>query len=309
MVIVENPAATKHFVPKPKELPQMIEHGLARVTGKTDSKLAWQGLVTSNDVVGIKVFSSPGKTVGTRPEVVEALVENMIAAGIAPDRIVIWDKRLGDLYLSGFREIAIRHNVRLESAAESGWSTDEAYDNAILGTPVWGDLEFEQKGPNVGRKSHVSKLLTTQVTKIISVAPLLNNNVAGVSGNLYSLSFGSVDNSVRFDSSVERIGTAVPEIYALAPISDHVILCITDALICQYQGQRDTLLHYSTPLNQLWFSTDPVASDVLAISELDRQRQRFGAPEQKLETDLYKNASLLELGTSDLQKIAVERIR
>ena len=309
VVVVENPKATKHFLPKTSELPGMIEHGIQRLTGKANSKLAWKSLVSSNDVIGIKVFSSPGRTVGTRPEVVEALIKNMVTAGISPSHIVIWDKRIGDLYLAGFREIASRQNVRLSSATDEGWNIDEAYENAILGTPVWGDLEFEKKGPNVGRKSHVSKLLTSQITKIISVTPLLNNNSAGVSGNLYSLSLGSVDNSVRFESSAERMSTAIPEIYALAPISEHTILCLTDALICQYQGEHDTLLHYSTPLNQIWFSTDPVAADVLALNELDRQRERFGAPPQKFESDLYKNAALLELGVCDLKKITVERVQ
>jgi hypothetical protein len=309
LVVVENEKATHHFLPQAQEIPTMIERGLKQLTGKENSKLAWQSLVSSTDVIGIKVFSDPGKTVGTRPEVVEGLIRNMIASGIASNHIVIWDKRTADLYFAGFRELASRLNVRLESAAAAAWSEDAFYENAVLGTPVWGDLEFDKKGDNIGRKSHVSKLLTQQITKIISVPPLLNHNTAGVSGNLYSLALGSIDNSVRFDGSIERLSTAVPEIYALPQISDHVILCVTDALICQYQGQHDTLLHYSTPLNQLWFSTDPVASDVIALAELDRQRKRFGAPEQKLETDLYKNAALMELGTCESKNIRVERIR
>lgn len=309
VVVVQNPAATEHFLPQAAELPAMITQGLSAVTGKKNSTQAWQELISSNDVVGIKVFSAPGRTVGTRPELVDALIQSLLSAGISSKQIIIWDKRMPDLYFAGFRDVAARHNVRLEATTAAGWSEEVTYQNAILGTPVWGDLEFEKKGENVGRNSHVSRLLTKEITKIISVSPLLNHNVAGVAGNLYSLSLGSVDNSVRFESSSERLGTAVPEIYALPEISDRVVLCITDALICQYQGQNDTLLHYSTPLNEIWFSKDPVAADVLAISELEHQRKRFGAPVQKLETDIYKNAELLELGTADLKKITVERLQ
>src|SRR4029077_4963418 len=102
----------------------------------------------------------------------------------------------------------------------------------------------------------------------ITVTPLLNHNLAGVTGHLYSLAMGSVDNMRRFEFDSTRLATAVPEIYALPSLSDHVVLSITDALIGQYQGETMALLHYSTALNQLWVSRDAVALDVLAIQEL-----------------------------------------
>jgi len=101
----------------------------------------------------------------------------------------------------------------------------------------------------------------------------------------------------------------VPEIYALRSISDHVVLNITDALICQYEGGERGLLHFSATLNQLRFSKDPVALDVLSLAELDRQRQAADAPPVKLNLDLYNNAALLELGVSDPKRIKVETIK
>src|SRR2546430_10094570 len=41
-------------------------------------------------------------------------------------------------------------------------------------------------------------------------------------------------------------------------------------------------LHFSATLNQLRFSRDPVALDVLSLAELDRQRQAADAPPVKL---------------------------
>jgi hypothetical protein len=54
-----------------------------------------------------------------------------------------------------------------------------------------------RKGEGVGRRSFVSKLLTQDITKLINVTPMLNHNSAGVTGHLYSLAFGSVDNVYR----------------------------------------------------------------------------------------------------------------
>ena len=109
-------------------------------------------------------------------------------------------------------------------------------DTAIIGNLVWGDLEFGKKGEGVGRKSFVSRLVSRQITKIISIAPLLNENEAGICGHLYSLAMGSVDNTLRFEGDPDRLAVAVPEIYALPVLGDRVALNITDALIGQYEG-------------------------------------------------------------------------
>src|SRR5207249_1582974 len=131
-----------------------------------------------------------------------------------------------------------------------------------------------------------------EMTKIINVTPLLNHNLAGVSGNLYSLSAGSVDNFVRFESDPDRLATAVPEIYALPALCDRVVLNIVDALVCQYEGEERGLLHYSVSLNQLRLSRDPVALDALSLQELEHQRQAANAPTVKPNLDLYSNAAL-----------------
>ena len=141
----------------------------------------------------------------------------------------------------------------------------------------------------------------------INVTPMLNHNLTGVSGNLFGLAFGSVDNSIRFESGPKHLADAIPEIYALPQVGDRVVLNIVDALICQYQGEERMLLHYSTMLRQLRFSMDPVALDVLSIDELNRQRQLAKIPPVTSNAEIYSNASLLELGVSDLQKIDLIR--
>jgi len=84
-------------------------------------------------------------------------------------------------------------------------------------------------------------------------------------------------------------------------------LNITDALIGQYQGEQMSLLHYSTELNQIWLSKDPVALDVLAIQQLDRERQEWRLQVGYDNPELYKNASFfLELGVDDPAKIRIE---
>ena len=307
VVIAENPRATVAFEPQPKIVQSMVDRGILKLTGKPDLKHAWLSFVSTQDVVGIKVYSGPGANSGTRPAVAGAVIEGLLDAGLAPSHIIVWDKRLLDLRLAGFDDLARRYNVRLAGAADTGYDENVFYDNSILGSLVAGDLDFDRNGKTTGRNSYVSKLLTRSITKIINVSPLLNHNLAGVCGNLYSLALGSVDNTLRFEASPERLATAVPEIYAKPALSDHVVLNITDALIGQYQGEQMSLLHYSMELNQVWLSKDPVALDVLAIRELDRERQERKIQPGNDNPDLYKNASFfLELGVGDPAKIRIE---
>jgi hypothetical protein len=162
-------------------------------------------------------------------------------------------------------------------------------------------------GTNTARKSHVTRLLTGRITKIINVAPLLNHNRAGVSGLLYSLALGSVDNTLRFENHASRLATAVPEIIALPEIGDRVVLNLVDALICQYQGEQRSLLHYSTRLNQIRFGFDPVALDVLSLREIQNQRRLADIASTKTNLELYENAALMELGVADERRIIIDR--
>jgi len=102
---------------------------------------------------------------------------------------------------------------------------------------------------------------------------------------------------------------ALPELYAKETIGDRVVLCITDALICQYEGEDTSLLHYSTTANQLMLGADPVALDVLAVRLLQRERQTAGSPEYKPDMGAYRNAQLLQLGTDDPDTLRILRIR
>lgn len=309
IVVVEDLRAMDAYQPRPDKIEAMVNRGITNLTGKPTLRAAWLSLVSTQDIVGVKVYSAPGPNSGTRPAVVAAVAKGLITAGLPPKSVIVWDKNEIDLREAGFFELATSLGIRVQASARAGYDETNSYKTSLIGTLAYGDLEFEKKGEDVGKRSFVSKLLSQEMTKIINVTPLLNHNEAGVCGNLYSLAMGSVDNFARFEGDRMRLATAVPEIYALVPLSDHVVLNITDALICQYEGGQRGLLHYSTMLNQLRFSTDPVALDMLSIRELDRQRRLAHAPSVRPNLELYRNASLLELGVSDLPKMQIETLR
>jgi len=310
VVIVENPDATFQFQPNTAVVQGMLNRGITNFTGKATVASAWQSLISTNDVVGVKVFSEPGPINGTRPAVVAAVIRGLLDAGVSPQHIIIWDKDADDLRTAGYFKLAAQLGVHAAGSLQTGYDPTNFYlpETSIIGQLVWGDLEFGKKGPGTGKKSFVTKLLTRHITRIISIAPLLNEDAAGACGHLYGLAMGSVDNTMRFEDDPGRLSVAVPEIYALPVVGDRVVLNITDALIGQYEGSSKGLLQYSTVLNQLWFSRDPVALDRLAIKELARERHVTETSAFKPNLQLYSNAALLQLGVDDPARIQIDKL-
>ena len=179
MAVVHDPEATVAFTPNEQRVETMVARAITNLTGKATVSEAWRVFVSTQDTIGIKVFSEPGPNSGTRPAVVAVVIKQLLAAGQAPDHIIIWDKRQADLRLAGFTAMAKQLGVRAAGSAEAGYDETKFYDTPLLGNLVWGDLEFGKKGTGIGRKSFVSKLVTEQMTKIINITPLMNHNEAG----------------------------------------------------------------------------------------------------------------------------------
>lgn len=311
VVAVQDSAATAHFTPNADVVRRMVDRGIAAFSGKPTATEGWKALLRSTDTLGFKVTSGPGDVSGTRPAVVRGLVESLRAAGHPPERIVIWDKRSSDLRNAGWYRIAEELGVRCQASEDSGWDPDseKGYEKSVLGRLVAGDLEFSRKDqPGVGRRSHISRLLTQDLNRIIPVAPVLNHNVAGVNGDLLGLAFASVDNTLRFVNNPGLYAEVVPEICALDDVFPKIAFCVSDALICQYRGEDTTRLHNAVALNELRFSKDPVALDILAIADIEQARGPIPeSPETRVRADLYLNAELLDLGVADPKRIDVKR--
>lgn len=313
VVIVQGEGLLHTFLPDEARVEAAFNRGLLHFTRTTNVAAAWLSLVATNDVVGIKVFSQPGPLCGTRPAVISALVRGLRTAGLPPANIVLWDHDLANLRRAGFDELATRLGVQIAAVTKSGYDTNEFYlpDSPVIGRLVWGDVEFGLTNAGVGKKSFLSRLLTERFTKIISVAPLMNETDAGTCGHLFSLALASADNTRRFQEGADRLAVAVPEIFALPALSDRAVLHITDALLAQHQGGPGSYLQFSRPLQQLWFSKDPVALDTLATKELARERKLApdDPPPFRSNADLFKNATLLQLGISDTTRIQIERLK
>ena len=309
VVIVHDSRASDTYVPEPNTVRRMVEQGLAKLWATPSASVGWRQLIEPSDVVGIRIHSSTGKTSGSRPAVVAAVIESLLASGHPPSRVVLWDRKLASLRAAGYVTLARRLGIAAVGARDEGYDGSVFYESSLIGTMIWGDHEFGEKGEGKGKRSFVSKLLTQRITKIVNLTPLLNHNRAGVHGCLLGLAMSSVDNTIRFQGDRDRLSIAIPEINALPELGDRVVLNIVDALIAQYQGQTQARLQDSLVLNELRFSSDPVALDVLSIDQLEQIRTSKGIDAAPPNRTLYENASLLQLGQSDRANIDLQSLR
>jgi len=308
---VSDARATSAFIPEPSIVRALVDRGLMALSGKTNLAAAWRVWVQPTDVVGFKVLSAPGALTGTRPAVVEALVDSLIRSGHSASKIVIWDRQARDLKASGFQTLADRLGIRCVATTDAGWDALQFYESAVQGKLVFGDLEFG-KGDRfaVGRRSHVSRLLTKEVTRIIPVTPILTHHSGGIYGHLLSLAFGSVDNMYRFESDPGRTEEAVPEICALDDLMPKVAFGVTDALVGQVRGDDKARLHDTIALNELRFGADLVALDIATLADVTAARKAYPIDgERALRTDLFVNAELLELGVAQTNRIEILKVR
>lgn len=325
VVVVESPGAVQSFVPNQEKIREMVDVGIKETTGEETALNGILSLISTNDVVGIKVYTLHSETGGTRTEVVRAVIDILKEAGLPSEHIIVWDRSMDTLRSSGFLKLSRELKVGIAASSQEGFDKEVSYNSFFPSSLVAGDVEFNNKNnfditpvaskdSDVGRRSFLTKLLTKRITKIIMITPLLHHNLLGITGHIYSLASGSTDNFLRFEMDGDRLAEAASEIYAMEEVGDRVVLCITDALLCQYRGQNNGFLHYSKPLNELRFSFDPVALDWMSLKTMLDIRNSIDGVNQSLSVfspsgkTLCENAILLELGNGHESKLQIRKI-
>ena len=174
----------------------MIERAAQLLRGQTLPDLL-ASLVAPDDVVGIKVNTLAGFELATNLEVVDALIEGLLEAGVPASNIVVWD-RFEHHLISCLYEIQ-----RSEGGVRCyGGESDGAVD---LDPDVFYASELGD-----GEPSYLYRVATQDVTKIINVPVPKDHNCSGVTGCLKNIAFGAVNNTVRFHGALEPSDIAVP---------------------------------------------------------------------------------------------------
>ncbi len=261
---------------------QMLSQGIVKLTEIADVRKAWLSIFSSNETIGIKVNALGGNRICTHPEIAYAVAEHLIAAGIKPCQVIIWDRLTAELEKAGF-------TIQKGGSRIQCFGTDSDYE-----------AEPETSG-SIG--SCFSRILSRLCDAIISIPVLKDHDLSGVSINLKNF-YGAIHNPNKYHDN--GCDPYIADLNSHPYIKNKLRLVICDGLVAQYNGGPAYKPQWSWPYGGLLFSQDPVAVDQVGCQIIEEQRkikglpalEESGRPPRHIQTAAQRN-----LGTADLQKI------
>jgi uncharacterized protein (DUF362 family) len=268
-------------------LRKLLDAAVQKVTKTPDAPAAWRSLFRPADRVGIKV-----NTLGlsTQPAVVDAIVAGLLAAGLAPENILIWDRFDTELAAAGFKLNKSARGVQCRG-------TDaDAYGSGY-------QRQIETSG-EIG--SCFSRTVAEEVNTLICVPVLKDHNLAGASLGMKNF-YGAIHNPNKYHD--HNCDPYVADVVSHRFIAPKWRLTVCDGTRGQYNAGPARHPAYAWPFGGLIVSADFVAADAVAADLLEAQRKTRGLKslgEDNRPPKHIATAAARGLGEADLNKI--ERI-
>jgi uncharacterized protein (DUF362 family) len=250
----------------------MLSAGMRQLTGTSDDRDAWKHFISPDDVVGIKVNCSGAPIINSNPELVAAIIKNLLGVGVPAPNICIYDRFGNQMRIVNF-EAHVPAGVQTASA-ENG-------NNArgfILGYDPFTYVEVDFFGEDDTR-SNLIRLVSDKFTKVINVPTMKEHRAAGVTGCLKNIAYGNFSNVARSHqytktNTLSFIGTLA----SVDMLRSKTVLNVADGIRSIWHGgpfcQSPRFLFFP---KEIVVGTDPVAIDHHLIEMIEAKREREGA--------------------------------
>ena len=248
----------------------MLAAGMRDLTGASTDRDAWSRFFSPDDVVGIKVNCSGAPDINSNPELVAAIIENLLRLDVPPDHIYIYDRFENQLRIVNYGP-RVPAGVKIAGAETSRGS--------ILGYDPHTYVEVDFFGEEDTR-SNLIRLVSEKFTKVINVPTMKEHRAAGVTGCLKNIAYGDFSNVARSHQR-EKTNTYsfIGTLASVEPLRSRTVLNVMDGLRSLWQGgpflQSPKFLFFP---KQIVLGTDPVALDHLLINMIEKKRREEGAP-------------------------------
>lgn len=283
---------------------EMIEEGMMRLTGKTNSSDAWKMFFNSQDIVAIKINPIDWmKRNVTHRSMVDAVTDKLQQIGVAPHNIIVWDRYEPHVKDAGYTINHAKNGIRYMGTEfrTTGKQFILDYGRPYIAEPASREL---------GNKSFVTSILTKMATKCINMPLLKDHADAGITFCLKNLAFGAVNNTRRFHAS--SCNPMIAEVCSLPEIKNKTVLNIGDGLNAIFEGGP----FLKSPRNRwmeksIFFGTDMVAMDAVGLDIIEKKRKEKNLPSlwiKHYKPYHIKTAGLKGLGEHELSKIKHEFI-
>ena len=134
-------------------------------------------------------------------------------------------------------------------------------------------------------------------TAVLNLMVPKDHDLAGVTGALKNLAFGSVDHVPEFHADIQR---AIPWVYAQPEIRDKVRLCLCDASRVTYDGGPHDKPKTRAVCDAVLVAEDGVAMDWAVLELVNAERARRGLlgveRDARRRPDWLHNAANMALG-------------
>ncbi len=272
---------------------EMVERGIREFTGKPTVSEAWKEIIPDpGGKVAIKV-NCQITGIYTKAKVVSAVTEGLIARGVEPSNIVIYDLTDHAFAYGGF-EKNLGPGVKVGTCEELGgysWTT-------------W----FKAPLPLIGNK--FCKVLAGEgdygCDYLINM-PVLKA-LDGYSGVSISMKnhFGSISSPARLHSTIHD---SIAMLNAHDVIVKKTRLILVDAIFTEYKWVNGRGQQTVDVTNQLIFGDDPVAVDYLGWRTIESLRRRHSLKPLDPEPLFIRKAAVeYGLGNCDIDRIDVTDI-
>jgi hypothetical protein len=286
VVEARNPAMIRGGTRNAESIKATLDLGLRTLTGAPHAEDAWKTFFEPGDVVGVKVVPNGQPYAHSSFELVLEVIAGLKSVGVKPQDIFVYDRYRSEFMEAGYQKI-------LPADIRWGGLTPEGGDQFQVDFPssrrdpiagydpdafVWMDLVPYGDDPKDERRyrSHLGKLVSRVVNKVVAIPVLKDHGSAGVTGALKNMSHGSVNNVARSHSNTftNVCNQFIPQVVTHATIRSKFVLQIMDGIRGVYQGGPFARENgkWTWEYNALLLATDPVALDHVEWDIVDAKR-------------------------------------
>jgi hypothetical protein len=239
--------------------------------------------------IGIKV-NCLNQYLATSVPLVQALVASLMEGlGVEAGRITVWDRRLDELTRAGFTSDALGGASVVGTVNSTTDPSGPGYSKAICGEVA-------------GKTPLLSKIITEQTDLTINVPVLKTHVVSGITAAFKNI-YGIINNPGEYHTNANE---ALPALYALPPIRNHLRLTLVDAIIAVLTG--GTSDPPDAQPRRIIVGQDPLAVDSYCLALANQLRTEFAKPPGDVDPSLLvwlDKAAAIGLGTRSYELVTV----
>jgi uncharacterized protein (DUF362 family) len=270
----------------------LLERAMTELTGESDLVKAFGRFIHKDDKVAIKlngIAGQKGQTMATNKELILPVVNALLALGIAPTNVWIYEQY--PTFLAG---------TRINDKVLPGGVKSFTHNN---GTTTMDEIKVEGIGTKFTR-------FLTDATAVINISTMKDHSICGYTGMLKNMTHGSCINPHDFHA--HNASPQIAHLYAQDVVKSRTRLCITDGFKIMYEGgPLDRRPDCRIPHEAVYVTTDPVAMDTIGAILVDKLRVEKSLKtlkDAKRDPSYIRVAAQLGLGIADPNAIRMREI-